>query len=241
MAPPSVDLDVLEDDIALYDGLLRQQKEEAGSPDLEYCSFLENHLQGLRSQAKLLQTPSPAPSTAMRPAQLKIEHISRPGSSNSALDSTSGWSGVAPSQNDNTRSPLINLPTRKRQHDFLDAEFPESKSRRQSPVESPVYTTAPSPAASSDSSDFGFDDPILQSILGSDWEENHKATKEYLQELEDKRRLEAEDAVFARSLQESYTNSSVGSSSALFHVSNPGSSKQSFLDSKGGIFHPMAP
>jgi SNF2 family DNA or RNA helicase len=241
MAPPSVDLDALEDDIALYDGLLRKQKEEPGSLDLDFCSFLENHLQGLRSQAKLLQTPSPAPSAAMRPPQLKLEHISRSGSSNSVLSSTSGWSGVAPSQNDNTHSPLINLPNRKRQHDFLDAEFPESKSRRQSPVESPVYTRAPSPATSSGSSNFGYDDPILQSILGSDWEENHKATKEYLQELEDKRRLEAEDAAYARSLQESYTNSSVGSSSSLFRASNPGSSKQSFLDSKGGIFRPMAP
>jgi hypothetical protein len=127
------------------------------------------------------------------------------------------WSGTARMASDLSRSAdrrpgssssegpdppdLLALPSRKRQHNYADDDdYPDIKYLRPSPA----LSAAPSPASTTDSYDFGFDDdPIMQQIFGPNAKEDMKENKKYLSELEKKRKQEKEDEEFARQLMES--------------------------------------
>jgi hypothetical protein len=133
---------------------------------------------------------------------------------------------------------LLAPPSRKRQRNTEDQEndndFPDAKSLRPSPA----LSAAPSPASTTDSFDFNFDDdPVMQSIFGPKVKQEAQEEKKYFTELEKKRKQEKEDEAFARKLAE--IENLPQFTAAPFQW--PGNYNQAIFSQDGSSFRKMPP
>ena len=227
------DLEKIDDTINLYEGLLWSLQE---NEDLHQERILEitADLTRLHSWADYLRAKSSSSASMDYPAQDVKQEDPRPRSSASHISSSSS-TGL--SSSNKFREPRLPSQTdRKRPGNFLEAglEGSDRKSKRSTP--NPGCSAAPSPASSTDGSELDDGNPLLQTLFGDDWRAEHLQNKQYLKELEDRKKQEEADRAFAISLQRDidvwggFPN--MPSSSSL------GDSRQAIFGSSGGLIKP---
>lgn len=204
-SPSQETLDNLQHRIALNEALLASLEGDDTEDSRRDIVTIQHKLHDLKAE---LRSHISIPNWGGT-AKMASGPADRPGSSSSegygaltpevhgALTPASDAGSMAPPD-------LLALPSRKRRRNSTDYDddvgYPDSKSLRPSPA----ISSAPSPASTTDSYDFAFDDdPVMQQIFGANAKEDMKENKRYLNELEKKRKQEKEDENFARQLMES--------------------------------------
>ena len=187
----------------------------------------QRELQRLRSWERYLKLQT-AESTTSATA------YSRPGSSASNISSASSWGLNYPDiSHDDHPLPALGM---KRGAAHLGPEAADrlSKSRRSTPA--PDHSATAS-LATTDTSDFENNDPLLQEIFGEDWRQDQRQNKVYMKVLDAKRKQEEEDHKFALALQQEMNQD--GPTAPPASSVQPGSFRQSQFGSSGNLIKPQ--
>ena len=188
--PRASELEDLRDDIELQTGLLQSLENESDTESEQTRQVVKRTLKKLHKRLKALHitgldgtTDSEEPSDTRR-----------------SMEETQQPTHLMP-------LPTFDLVSRKRQRGDFDEDNRESKSLRQSP--NPSGSAGQSPVPSDDSPDsYEFRDPSFDAMFG-DTREDEREHREYLKELDDRRRQEEADAEFARQLQQQFNSEPV--------------------------------